>query len=83
MKKAQDNKLVVGKQMRILRWMFGVTNMVTFRNDIIRGTTNVGEIIIQDSAAVEAKVGEMEMVMNIPEEKGNRTGGGRISSQKT
>ena len=39
MKKEQD---VV--EMRMLRWMSGVTKMDRIRNERIRGTTKVGEI---------------------------------------
>ena len=42
-KKAQEKKLDVA-EMRMLRWMRGVTKMGRIRNDRIRGTTKVGEI---------------------------------------
>ena len=42
-KKAQEKKLEVA-EMRMLRWMKGVTKLDRIRNDIIRGTTKVGEI---------------------------------------
>ena len=49
-KKAQEKKLDVA-EMRMLRWMSGVTKLDRFRNEIIRGTTNVREISkkVQDS----------------------------------
>ena len=42
-KKAQKNKLDVA-EMRMLRWMSGVTKLDRIRNERIRGTTKVGEI---------------------------------------
>lgn len=42
-KKAQEKKLDVA-EMRMLRWMCGVTKMDKIRNERIRGTTGVGEI---------------------------------------
>ena len=43
LKKAQENKLEVA-EMRMLRWMCGVTKLEKIRNERIRGTTKVGEI---------------------------------------
>ena len=43
MKKAQEKKLNV-TEMRMLRWMCGVTKLDKIRNERIRGTTKVGEI---------------------------------------
>ena len=43
MKKAQEKKLDVA-EMRMLRWMCGVTKLNRIRNERIRGTTKVGEI---------------------------------------
>ena len=43
LKKAQEKKLE-GAEMRILRWMCGVTKLDKISNEIIRGTTKVGEI---------------------------------------
>ena len=43
MKKAQGKKLDVA-EMRMLRWMSGVTNLDRIRNERIRRTTKVGEI---------------------------------------
>ena len=43
LKKAQENKSEVA-EMRMLRWMCGVTKLDKFRNERIRGTTKVGEI---------------------------------------
>ena len=42
-KKAHEKKLDVA-EMRMLRWMSGVTKMDRIRNERIRGTTTVGEI---------------------------------------
>ena len=42
-KKAQEKKLDVA-EMRMLRWMSGVTKVDRIRNERIRGTTKVGEI---------------------------------------
>ena len=42
-KKAQEKKLDVA-EMRMLRWMSGVTKLNRIRNERIRGTTKVGEI---------------------------------------
>ena len=42
-KKAHEKKLDVA-EMRMLRWMIGVTKMDRIRNERIRGTTKVGEI---------------------------------------
>ena len=41
-KKAQEKKLDVA-EMRMLRWMSGVTKLDKIRNERIRGTTKVGE----------------------------------------
>ena len=43
LKKAQEIKLNVA-EMRMLRWMYGVTELDKIRNERIRGTTKVGEI---------------------------------------
>ena len=43
LKKAHENKLEV-EEMRMLRWMCGVTKLDKIRNERIRGTTKVGEI---------------------------------------
>ena len=42
-KKAHEKKLEVA-EMRMLRWMSGVTKMDRIRNERIRGMTKVGEI---------------------------------------
>ena len=41
--KAHEKKFDVA-EMRMLRWMSGVTKMDRIRNERIRGTTKVGEI---------------------------------------
>ena len=41
LKKALENKLEVA-EMRMLRWMCGVTTLDKIRNERIRGTTKVG-----------------------------------------
>ena len=41
-KKAQETNLDVA-EMRMLRWMSGVTKLDRIRNERIRGTTKVGE----------------------------------------
>ena len=48
-KKAQEKKLDVAER-RMLRWMSGVPKLDRIRNEIIRGTTKVGEIskIVQE-----------------------------------
>ena len=43
LKKAQEKKLE-GAEMRMLRWMCGVTTLDKIRNERIIGTTKVGEI---------------------------------------
>ena len=43
LKKSQEKKLEVA-EMRMLRWMCGVTKLDKIRNERIRGTTKVGEI---------------------------------------
>ena len=43
LKKAQEKKLDVA-EIRMLRWMCGVTKLDKVRNETIRGTTKVGEI---------------------------------------
>ena len=43
MKTAQEKKLDVA-EMRMLRWMSGVTNLDTKMNKIIRWTVNVGKM---------------------------------------
>ena len=43
MQKAEENKLDMA-EMRMLRWMSGVTKLDRIRNERIRGTTKVGGI---------------------------------------
>ena len=56
-KKAQEKKLNVA-EMRMLRWMRGVTKLDRIKNDRIRGTTNVGEI---SKKVQESRLGGMGM----------------------
>ena len=44
LKKAQEKKLLEVAEMRMLRWMCGVTKLDKIRNERIRWTTKVGEI---------------------------------------
>ena len=75
LKKAQEKKLEVA-EMRMLRWMCGVTKMDNIRNERIRGTTKVGEITqkVQERRiewyglvmrTEEHYVGRREMVMKV------------------
>ena len=75
-KKAQEKKLDVA-EMRMLRWMSGVTKMDRIRNERIRGTTKVGEIStkVQESRLKwcglvlrreDEYVGKRVMVMEVP-----------------
>ena len=71
-KKAQEKKLDVA-EIRMLRWMCGVTKLDRIRNERIRGTTKVGEISkkVQESRLKwyghvlreEEYVGKIVMVM--------------------
>ena len=42
-KKAQEKKMTVA-EMRVLRWMFGVTKKDKIRNESIKGTVKVADI---------------------------------------
>ena len=75
-KKAQEKKLDVA-EMRMLRWMSGVTKLDRIRNERIRGTTKVGEIYkkVQESRLKwyghvlrreEEYVGKRVMAMEVP-----------------
>ena len=75
-KKAQENKLDVA-EMRMLRWMSGVTKLDRIRNERIRGTTKVGEISkkVQESRLKwyghalrreDEYVGKRVMAMEVP-----------------
>ena len=75
-KKAQEKKLDVA-EMRMLRWMSGVTKLDRIRNERIRGTTKVGEISkkVQESRLKwyghvlrreEEYVGKIVMAMEVP-----------------
>ena len=82
MKKAQENKLDVA-EMRMLRWMRGVIKLDRIRNERIRGTTKVGEIIfmkVQESRLKwyghvhvlrreEEYVGKRVMVREVPRKR--------------
>ena len=54
-KKAQEKKLDVA-EMRMLRWMSGVTKLDRIRNEIISGTTKVGEIVYAIKYSVERRL---------------------------
>ena len=82
MKKAQEKKLDVA-EMRMLKWMSGVTKLDRIRSEIIRGTTKVGEISkkVQESRLKwyghvlrreDEYVGKRVMAMEVP---GNRKRG--------
>ena len=75
-KKAQEKKLDVA-EMRMLRWMSGVTKLDRIRNERIRGSTKVGEISkkVQESRLKwyghvlrreEEYVGKRVMAMEVP-----------------
>ena len=75
-KKSQEKKLDVA-EMRMLRWMSGVTKLDRIRNERIRGTTKVGEISkkVQESRLKwyghvlrreEEYVGKRVMAMEVP-----------------
>ena len=75
-KKAQTKKLDAA-EMRMLRWMSGVTKLDRIANERIRGTTKVGEISkkVQESRLKwyrhvlrreEKHVGKIMMVMEVP-----------------
>ena len=95
-KKAQGKKLDVA-EMRMLRWMSGVTKMDRIRNERIRGTTKVGEISkkVQESRLKwyghvlrreDECVGKRVMAMEVPgkkEEEEDQSGGGWIASGTT
>ena len=73
---AQEKKLDVA-EMRMLRWMSGVTRLDRIRNERIRGTTKVGEISkkVQESRLTwyghvlrreDEYVGKRVMAMEVP-----------------
>ena len=75
-KKAQEKKLDVA-EMRMLRWMSGVTKLDRIRNERIRGTTKIREISkeVQESRMKwyghvlrreEEYIGKRVMVMEMP-----------------
>ena len=75
-KEAQEKKLDVA-EMRMLRWMSGVTKLDRIRNERIRGTTKVGEISkkVQESRLKwyghvlrreDEYVGKRVMAMEVP-----------------
>ena len=75
-KKAQEKKLDVA-EMRMLRWMSGVTRLDRIRNNGIRGTTKLGEISkkVQESRLKwyghvlrreDEYVGKRVMAMEVP-----------------
>ena len=74
--KAQEKKLDVA-EMRMLRWMSGITKLDKIRNERIRGTTKVGEISkkVQESRLKryghvlrreDEYVGKRVMAMEVP-----------------
>ena len=85
MKKVQEKKLDVA-EMRMLRWMSGVTKLDRIRNKQIRGATKVGHISkkVQESRLKwyghdrpvqvlrreEEYVGKRVMAMEVPGKKG-------------
>ena len=94
-KKAQETKLDEA-EMRMLRWMSGVTKLDRFRNERIRGTTKVGEISkkVQESRLTwsghvlrreDEYVGKRVMAMEVPGKEGeeDQSGGGWIASGTT
>ena len=76
-KKAQEKKFDVA-EIRMLRWMSGVTKLDRIRNERIRGTTKVGEISkkVQESTRLmwyghvlrreDEYVGKRVMAMEVP-----------------
>ena len=78
-KKAQEMKLEV-VEMRMLRWMSGVTKLDRIRNEIIIGITKVGEISkkVQESRLKwyghvlrreEKHAGKIVMLIEVPEKR--------------
>ena len=95
MKNAQGRKLDV-VEMKMLRWMSGVTKLDRLRNERIRGTTKVGEISkkVQESRSKwygqvlireDEYVGKRVMVRRCRRKEGDedRSGGGWIASGTT
>ena len=75
MKKAQEKKLDVA-EMRMLRWMCGVTELDRIRNERIRGTTEVGEVFqkeqerrmkwygrVLEESSIQERTGEKDEVV--------------------
>ena len=94
-KKAQEKKLDVA-EMRMLRWMSGVTKLDRIRNERIRGATKVGEISkkVQESRLKwyghvlrreDEYVGKRVMAMEVQGKKGeeDQCGCGWIASGTT
>ena len=94
-KKAHEKKLEVA-EIRMLRWMSGVTKLGRIRNERIRGTTKVGEISkkVQESRLKwyghvsireDEYVGKRVMGMEVPGKEGeeDQSGGGWIASGTT
>ena len=94
-KKAQEKKLDVA-EMRMLRWMSGVSKLDRIRNERIRGTTKVGEISkkVQQSRLKwyghvlrreDEYVGKRVMAVEVPgkRRRGSQSGGGWIAPGTT
>ena len=66
MKKEQGNNLDVA-EMKMLRWMCEVTELDRIRNEIIRGTTKMGELITKVHVKMVGRHGgKRVVVMDVP-----------------
>ena len=83
MNKAQEKKLDVA-EMRMLRWMSGVTKLDRIRNEKIRGTTKVGEISKKVQESRLKWYGHTEKRRRIRRQEGGGDGGaGEKKERKT